>query len=308
MTSMRSLVRLLRLCPFLIVLAFVAAACSSGGEAAPELDGTADNLTTAEDSTSTTSQATETDVIGFEQWSMFRGDPARQAFDGQSDLTDETSDGSDEPELLWRAPTGGVVESSPAVVEGLVIAGTFDDALIAFDAASGEERWRFSVGGLVRSSPAVVDGVVYFGADDNIFYALDAQTGAELWQFSLGGGGQQSSPAVADGRVYFGAFDQNVYAIDAATGEEVWRFETGAGILSSPLVADGVVSIGSIDGTYYALDAATGGELWRFQTTGSIFSSGAQLPANGDQPDAVVFGSDDGRVRVVASSLSLIHI
>ena len=80
----------------------------------------------------------------------------------------------------------------------MVISGTFDNAVVAFDAASGDEVWRFSVGGLVRSSPAVVDGVAYFGADDNLFYAIDSVTGTEIWRFELGGGGQQSSPSVVD--------------------------------------------------------------------------------------------------------------
>ncbi|UCG25005.1 MAG: PQQ-like beta-propeller repeat protein [Chloroflexota bacterium] len=72
-----------------------------------------------------------------------------------------------EPKLRWRFDTGGVVESSAAIVDGVLYAGTFDQALYAIDALSGEERWRFPVGGLLRASPSVVDGVVYFGADDN---------------------------------------------------------------------------------------------------------------------------------------------
>jgi len=38
-------------------------------------------------------------------------------------------------------------------------------------------------GSWVDSSPAVVDGVVYFGSNDGKFYALDANTGHELWEF-----------------------------------------------------------------------------------------------------------------------------
>jgi len=35
----------------------------------------------------------------------------------------------------------------------------------------------------VNSSPAVVNGIVYFGSNDGYFYALDAVTGHELWVF-----------------------------------------------------------------------------------------------------------------------------
>src|ERR1017187_6945304 len=37
------------------------------------------------------------------------------------------------------------------------------------------------------SSPAVVNGVVYVGSYDNNVYALNAGTGAMLWQFTTGG-------------------------------------------------------------------------------------------------------------------------
>ena len=114
------------------------------------------------------------------------------------------------PRVLWEFNTGGIVESSPTVAGGAVYEGTFNNALFALDAATGELRWRFPVGGLLRASPSVVDDTVYFGADDNLFYAVNAITGEKRWSFALGPGGEQSSPAVADGKVYFGAFDRNV--------------------------------------------------------------------------------------------------
>ncbi|MCK5940732.1 MAG: PQQ-like beta-propeller repeat protein, partial [Planctomycetes bacterium] len=85
------------------------------------------------------------------------------------------------PQQVWEFDTGGTIESSPTVVDGVVYCGTFANHLYAIDAETGRERWRFRVDGLVRCSPAVADGVVYFGADDDRFYALDAATGEERW-------------------------------------------------------------------------------------------------------------------------------
>ena len=198
--------RLHRPAVFIALLALLATACSSASPeaATPSLVVEPEGTTSSSSTTVPTDAAGETttapansavpapgETIGFDQWSSFRGDPQRRAFDGGPE-------GDDAPDLAWQAATGGIVESSPAVVNGLVISGTFDNAVVAFDAASGDEVWRFSVGGLVRSSPAVVDGVAYFGADDNLFYAIDSVTGTEIWRFELGGGGQQSSPSVVD--------------------------------------------------------------------------------------------------------------
>ena len=178
----------LRSVTFLIALALLAAACSTDASeagapsSAPSPDTTAGTSSTAAPDTSpeetTTAPSTASpprstgNPIGFDEWAAFRGGPERRGFDGDPE-------GNDEPDLQWQSPTGGVVESSPAVVNGLVIGGTFDNALFALDASSGEEVWRFEVGGLVRSSPAVVDGVAYFGADDNLFYAVNIEDGSE---------------------------------------------------------------------------------------------------------------------------------
>ena len=58
------------------------------------------------------------------------------------------------------------------------------------------------------SSPAVVNGVVYVGSFDNNVYALNASTGAKLWSYTTGGAMYFSSPAVANGVVYVGSDDQ----------------------------------------------------------------------------------------------------
>src|SRR5207247_10011017 len=95
----------------------------------------------------------------------------------------------------------------------------------------------------IQSSAAVVDGVVYVVAADANVYALDALTGALKWKHSLGnpdpsveGAHVWSSPAVFNGKVYVGKSSHrdapcvrgNVMALDAETGAEVWRFDRRA--------------------------------------------------------------------------------
>jgi len=187
----------------------------------------------------------------------------------------------------WSADVTDPVNSSPAVVQGLVIFGARDGTFYALDAGTGNERWRFETGDLVpwewgfegwdayTSSPVVVDSVVLFGAGDGNLYALELTEGRELWRFATGGR-IRSSPAVADGFVYVGSADGRVYAVDVATGDERWRYEPeGAShvsaefgfdrksIIASPVVAGGTVYVGSRDGFMYALDRTTGEFKWR---------------------------------------------
>ncbi|HWS83724.1 MAG TPA: PQQ-binding-like beta-propeller repeat protein [Ktedonobacteraceae bacterium] len=77
---------------------------------------------------------------------------------------------------LWTAQTGFVIDSSPAVADGVVYVGSQDDKLYAFKAdgcgqASCAPLWAAQTGGGV-SSPAVANGVVYVGSDDHKLYAF----------------------------------------------------------------------------------------------------------------------------------------
>ena len=162
----------------------------------------------------------------------------------------------------------------------------------------------------IDSSPAVVNGVVYFGSGDGNVYALNASTGAKLWSLYHRRRSVISSPAVANGVVYIGSDDDNVYALNASTGAKLWSYTTGSNVGSSPAVVNGVVYVGSgrrqrvcaerqhrrqavelchrsvcgprppwrmgwfmsarSDGNVYALNASTGAELWSYATGSAV--------------------------------------
>jgi len=63
----------------------------------------------------------------------------------------------------------------------VVYVGSFNSRVYALDARTGRVLWNYSTGGYVESSPAVANGVVYVGSDDDNVYALDAATGVKLW-------------------------------------------------------------------------------------------------------------------------------
>src|SRR6266487_2741148 len=113
---------------------------------------------------------------------------------------EQTLDPSNVAQLTaqWSFTTGGSVDSSPAVVGGVVYVGSFDHNVYAIDAATGAERWSFPTGDIVDSSPAVANGVVYVGSFDGRIYAIDALTGSMLWDF-ITRGRVRSSPAVDNG-------------------------------------------------------------------------------------------------------------
>jgi outer membrane protein assembly factor BamB len=63
----------------------------------------------------------------------------------------------------------------PIVLDGrVIIASPQNDAVTAYDLASGKELWRFVTAGPVRLPPAATEGKVFAGSDDGCLYALDA--------------------------------------------------------------------------------------------------------------------------------------
>jgi outer membrane protein assembly factor BamB len=103
------------------------------------------------------------------------------------------------------------VQSSPAVADGYLYAGSTYGDFYALNASTGAKIWNFpiSTGG---SSPAVAGNLVYVGSLDHNIYALNASTGTKIWNYTFSGvlpGGFDSSvyevyssPAVAYGLVY----------------------------------------------------------------------------------------------------------
>ncbi len=216
-------------------------------------------------------------------WPRFRLNTSGNSAYGQTEIKT--------PVAKWKYPTGDIIESSPAVVDGVIYIGGHAQKLHAIDQSTGKLKWSFDVGGWIRATPSVVNGVVYFGADDNKFYALDCQTGEKKWDFALGEGGEQSSPAIADGVIYFGAFDNHVYALDAASGQQIWKFDAGASMLSSPLLTEESLFIGTYEGKLFSIDRKTGKENWSFnENEQPIFSSPVATS------EIVVVGSYDQNV------------
>jgi outer membrane protein assembly factor BamB len=203
-------------------------------------------------------------ATGTDWWPMFHHDSSHT---GTSTSTAPTTNNT-----LWNYTTGDSVDSSPAVVGGLVYVGSCDDNVYCLNATTGAFVWSYTTGSMVDSSPAVVGGLVYVGSFDGYVYCLNATTGSLVWKYTTGA--VKSSPAVVGGLVYVGSFDDNVYCLNAATGAFVWKYTTVFFVSSSPAVVGGLVYVGCDDGNVYCLNAATGAFVWRYKT-GAVDSSPA---------------------------------
>jgi outer membrane protein assembly factor BamB len=147
-------------------------------------------------------------------WSQFRG-PLRDGTTSPAGLAAAWP--ASGPVERWRRPIGSGFSS--VVVAGgrayTMDAGKGEEAVLAFDAASGEPAWRTVVGVPMasefgdgpRSTPAVVAGTLYAISSQSRLLALDAASGKLIWdrdltQFEpMPRFGYAMSPLVVDGLV-----------------------------------------------------------------------------------------------------------
>ena len=151
--------------------------------------------------------------------------------------------------LKWSYATG-TVTSSPAVTNGRVYVGSYDDKVYCLNAENGSPIWSFITGGAIYSSPAVAYGKIFIGSRDRNVYCLDAENGTQVWSYTTNNA-VWSSPAVAQGKVFVGSSDYEIYCFDAENGSLGWKFTTGYFVYSSPAIAHGKLLIGSYDTKVY---------------------------------------------------------
>ena len=99
----------------------------------------------------------------------------------------------------------------------------------------------------MRGTPAVSEGVVVAGSWDGRVYAFDLATGAQKWvnrtagdtinlkAFGFDRRAIQGSPAIFGGQVFIGSRDGGLYGIDFRTGERQWRAtHRGSWVVGTP--------------------------------------------------------------------------
>lgn len=175
-------------------------------------------------------------------------------------------------EVAWEAPLTGKKgpASSPLVHEGQVF--LLQNALTAFDAATGEELWKNAEVKGSNSSPVVWKQLVIANSQGKVV-ASDRETGATVW--AVPGGGDATPVVVGDQLVVTSNLDGKnliAYALSEAGAEEQWSHGFLAHRYSaSPIVHEGYVYHLCSD-RHLCLDLETGEVKWERQAQSSISS------------------------------------
>ena len=227
------------------------------------------------------------------EWPQFRGNPQLTGV--------TTANPPKNPRVLWTYEGGDAIESSAAIVGGVVYVGVGNGEVIALDFQTGKLKWKYKAGDLIgESSPAVHDGTVYIGDLAGVIHAINAADGKPRWTFKTGGE-IKSSPVIASGKVLIGSYDGSLYAIDAAKGQLAWQYKTKAQVHATPAVGDGVAFISGCDGILRAIRIADGQQAYEIEVgayTGASPAIDGQFAYFGTYNNEVV-GVNLARRRII---------
>lgn len=192
-------------------------------------------------------------------WPVFRGNPQGTGV-GTAKLPEQLAE-------RWVFQCKDSVESTPAVVDGVVYIASTDKHLYAVDLATGKEKWKRKLG-IMKASPAVKDGRVYVGDVSGVVYCVDAGTGNQVWAYTPESGGEIVSGCNFHGdNILVAAQGMPVTCLNPK-GEKVWTFEIDGGSNGSPTVSGDTVLASGCDSKFHAIDAKTGKEQWTLDITG----------------------------------------
>ena len=166
-----------------------------------------------------------------------------------------------------------------------------------------------------ESTPIVVDGLLLYTDLKNLVMAVDARTGKERWRYqpdlkaaALCCGMVNRGVAVYGDRVFLATLDARVVALDRRTGKVAWETTAaspaeGYSFTMAPLAADGKIIVGASGGEFGirgfvdAYDPATGRRIWRFWTVPSPQEGGWYGRWSRTTPDGEPLPRDIARER-----------
>jgi outer membrane protein assembly factor BamB len=245
-------------------------------------------------------------------WPEFHFGPALTGLNPfENTLNPSTVSGLDE---AWTFTTGGAVESSPAIVNGVLYVGSDDGNVYALNATTGALKWSAALGTPIKSAPAVASNAVYVTSGTGSVYALNASTGAPIWtdDLSILEPSGFGAPIVFSGKVLVQGSSGNVYGLSTADGFADWVFVPANPACfgtSVPSAKNGTVYASGACSGIAAIKASSGAQVWATPFdggsaptigTGVVYSGAlgmffSYVAANGNPAgcDADFFGGDE---------------
>jgi outer membrane protein assembly factor BamB len=193
------------------------------------------------------------------------------------------------PEPSWEVSLPGPLRCRPLVVaDSLLVVGTLNDSLVAYDLPRRQRVWAADAGGAVygltpagpdRFLASLQEGRILLVGADGSAMATYAEAGALV------------NGAVTDGSLVVAASvggDVTAWSVD---GTRLWRTSLGQAIVADPILTATAVIVATRRGTVVGLSRDQGLRLWSLDLQGPLLTA----PCVG--PRRLVVAEGRGQVR-----------
>jgi len=128
-------------------------------------------------------------------------------------------------------------------------------------------RWKYKTGGVVLGQPLAIGGLIVFGSFDRKVYAFEIGdisngTGEERLRWSFSSENWFWASPVSDGKnIYTADMDGKIFAlpIDRRQGENAkWIQDLGGAVAATPVISGGKLVVATMDGLISRLGLSTG--------------------------------------------------
>ena len=185
---------------------------------------------------------------------------------------------------VWRVKAGQLVSGGVGSDGKLVVVGTPNGEVLAFDAETGRPAWQARVSSEVLAAPAVGDGLVVVRSGDARLFGFEAADGKRRWVY------QRSTPSlslrsnvgvVLAGRAVLAGFPGGkLVAVASANGAALWEvtvaqpkgateLERVADVTSPPVIEGREACAVAYQGRVACFDMINGNQLWAREMSSS---------------------------------------
>ena len=180
---------------------------------------------------------------------------------------------------MWQYPVEAektlTFYAPPVVLDGMVIAGDYQDTIHGLKANTGSQDWTFANGEKRFIAPGLLMGeLALMPSAGGKLYAMNSE-GTAVWTVDISSEAIWAQPVYDGETVYVASMDHFLYALEISeTGaRQKWSFDTGGAMVASPVLdEDGNLYMGTMTQDMVAV-SSTGKELWRYDAQGAIWGS-----------------------------------
>lgn len=178
--------------------------------------------------------------------------------------------------------------------KGLVVFGTNDHTVEAYDVTSGDRIWSYKTIRSVKSAPTIdqIRGLVCCTSSDGAIHIIDAESGRERTQIKTDNF-CYTTPLIVDNILYCGSGDKHLYIIDLDSLTLIKKLYCGSRVYSAPRRYGNSVLFGTNGGIMFELDSKTTDFVGRIQLPDAITNS--------------ICVSDDGRTLYIPTYMNEIY-